>query len=134
MLMFRGSVFANLAVKAKAIQHQDWTAAWGVEGGEVFMTQLSVTEISRPSPEQVAYPDDLAPGMQDELTALADIESRFESVIARLDCRPGAALRRQRLEAWRAKQREPHVLRLAQLHQRMMAVTLHRRGRVLWRG
>jgi hypothetical protein len=25
-------------------------------------------------------------------------------------------------------------LRLAQLHQRMMAVTLHRQGRVLWRG
>ena len=28
----------------------------------------------------------------------------------------------------------PAVLRLAQLHQRMMAVTLHRQGRVLWRG
>ena len=97
------------------------------------MTALSVADTAHPGPA-LGYPDDLGPGMQDELTALADIESRFEGIVARLDRRPGAELRRQRLEAWRAKRREPHVLRLAQLHQRMMAVTLHRQGRVLWRG
>lgn len=94
------------------------------------MTSLTVSESVRPRAEPVAYPDDLGPGMVDELTALADIESRFEGVVARLDRRPGANLRRERLEAWRAKRREPHVLRLAQLHQRMMAVTLHRQARV----
>jgi hypothetical protein len=98
------------------------------------VTALSVAETARIRPALATYPNDLGPGMQDELTALADIESRFEGALARLDRRPGAELRRQRLEAWRTKRREPHVLRLAQLHQRMMAVTLHRQGRVLWRG
>lgn len=98
------------------------------------MTTLSVVETTRPHRAPATYPDDLGPGMQDELIALADIESRFEKVVARLDRRPGAELRRQRLDAWRGKRREPHVLRLAQLHQRMMAITLHRQRRVLWRG
>lgn len=98
------------------------------------MTALSVAETGRRRPVAPIYPDDLGPGMHDELTALADIESRFEGILARLEGRPDAELRRRRLEAWRTKRREPHVLRLAQLHQRMMAVTLHRQGRVLWRG
>ena len=97
------------------------------------MTALNVAETARPRSVDPTYPDDLGPGMQDELTALADIESRFEGMVARIEGRPGAALLRRRLEAWRAKRREPHVLRLAQLHQRMMAMTLNRRGRVLWR-
>ena len=97
------------------------------------MTALSVVETASYPAGPAAYPDDLGPGMQDELTALADIESRFEGRVARIEGRPGAALLRRRLEAWRAKRREPHVLRLAQLHQRMMAMTLNRRGRVLWR-
>jgi hypothetical protein len=91
------------------------------------VTELSVAATARPRAERAAYSEDLAPGMQDELSALADIESRFEGVL-------GGDVRRQRLEAWRAKRRKPHVLRLAQLHQRMMAVTLHRQGRVPWRG
>lgn len=98
------------------------------------MTELSVAMTARPGAERTAYPEDLAPGLQDELSALADIDSRFEGVVERLEHRPGSDVRRQRLEAWRAKRRQPHVLRLAQLHQRMMAVTLHRQGRVPWRG
>ena len=98
------------------------------------MSALSVVETAPRPAGPAAYPDDLGPGMQAELTALADIETRFDGVVAHLDRRPGAEVRRQRLEAWRSKRREPHVLRLAQLHQRMMAVTLHRQGRVLWRG
>jgi hypothetical protein len=98
------------------------------------VTELSVAATARPRAERAAYSEDLAPGMQDELSALADIESRFEGVLERLERRPGGDVRRQRLEAWRAKRRKPHVLRLAQLHQRMMAVTLHRQGRVTWRG
>lgn len=98
------------------------------------MTALSVVETAPHPAGPGPYPDDLGPGMQDELTALADIETRFEGMLARLGRRTGAEARRRRLEAWRTKRREPHVLRLAQLHQRMMAVTLHRQGRVLWRG
>jgi hypothetical protein len=101
---------------------------------EVFMSALSVVETAPRPAGPVAYPDDLGPGMQAELAALADIETRFDGVGAHVGRRPGAEVRRQRLEAWRSKRREPHVLRLAQLHQRMMAVTLHRQGRALWRG
>jgi hypothetical protein len=101
---------------------------------EVFVTALSVVQTASHPAGPAAYPDDLAPGMQDELAALADIETRFEGVVAHLDRRPGTEVRRQRLEAWRMMRRQPHVLRLAQLHQRMMAVSLHREARVLRRG
>ena len=71
------------------------------------MSALSVVETAPRPPGPAAYPDDLGPGMQAELTALADIETRFEGVLAHLGRRPGAEVRRQRLEACAASAASP---------------------------
>ena len=52
------------------------------------MTALSVVETAPRSAGPATYPDDLGPGMQAELAALADIETRFDGVVAHLGRRP----------------------------------------------
>jgi hypothetical protein len=67
------------------------------------MTALSVVETAPRSAGPAAYPDDLGPGMQAELAALADIETRFDGVVAHLGRRPAASRR----TASRARARAP---------------------------
>ena len=63
------------------------------------------------------------PGMDAELAILAAIESRYSEELAKLERspkRPDDKERlRQQLEARRKMAREPHVLRLAALHEQM---------------
>jgi hypothetical protein len=79
----------------------------------------------------LGYPPELEPAIQEELTVLASIEMRYDDELARLECSASSTsvkdhLRRQ-LAFRRSSAREPHVLRLADLHQRMLQATL-------WRG
>jgi hypothetical protein len=79
----------------------------------------------------LGYPPDLEPAIQDELTVLASIEARYSDELARLEGSGSpssvkAHLRKQ-LELRRNSAREPHVLKLADLHHRMLQSTL-------WRG
>ena len=79
----------------------------------------------------LGYPPDLEPAIQDELAVLASIETRYSDELARLEQSgsPSSAKEhlRQQLAFRRNSAREPHVLRLADLHQRMLESTL-------WRG
>ena len=63
------------------------------------------------------------PGMDAELAILAAIESRYREELAKLERSPkppdDKERLRQQLEARRKMAREPHVLRLAALHEQM---------------
>ena len=76
------------------------------------------------------YPDDLEPALQDTLALLANIDAHYDAERERLDLWPGpdsvkARLAGQLADAHR-REREPHVKRLAELHQRIMSETLYR--------
>jgi hypothetical protein len=76
---------------------------------------------------------DLTPEMQSTLAALADVEDRFEADRECLAGWMGPEAVRQKLtahlDARHAREREPLVQRLAELHQRRMASTMVRRIR-----
>jgi hypothetical protein len=63
------------------------------------------------------------PGMDAELAILASIDSRYSEELAKLERSPRSPEAkerlRQQLEARRKMAREPHVLRLAALHEQM---------------
>src|SRR4051812_11395125 len=79
-----------------------------------------------------SYPEDLEPDLepaiQAELAALAEIERHHEVLCARLNGWTGPQAIRERLlrglEQDRREQRQPHVLRLGDLHQRMVSATM----------
>ena len=91
------------------------------------MPKLSIVESPLAEAAARLYPDDLGPGIQEELAAVADIENRYEVTLARESGRPVSDRVKnrvkQQIERWHWQKREPHVLRLAELHQRMIAVT-----------
>lgn len=74
---------------------------------------------------------DLGPVIQRELAALADIDARHAAATDVLDRWSGSpvlkARRARQLEERHRKDREPHVLRLAELHQQMMSATMFRK-------
>jgi hypothetical protein len=76
----------------------------------------------------LGYPPDLEPAIQDELAVLASIETRYSDELARLERSgsPASAKEhlRQQLAFRRNSAREPHVLRLADLHHQMLESTL----------
>ena len=75
------------------------------------------------------YPDDLEPALQDTLAILANIDAHYDAERERLELWPGPDSMKARLAAQLAQahrqEREPHVKRLAELHQRVMAETLY---------
>ena len=76
----------------------------------------------------LVYSDDLASAMQAELAALAAIDAEYAQRQHRLEtwAGPQAAKRRlaREVEACHRRDREPHVLRLGALHERVMALTM----------
>jgi len=95
------------------------------------MPGIVVTLLSYTTLRDTIYPPDLEPAIQDELTVLASLEARYSDELARLEGSGSPSsvkehLRKQ-LDLRRNSAREPHVLRLADLHQRMLQSTL-------WRG
>jgi hypothetical protein len=77
----------------------------------------------------LGYPPDLEPAaIQDELAVLASIDARYSGELVRLE-RSGSSASakehlRQQLAFRRNSAREPHVLRLADMHQQMLQSTL----------
>jgi hypothetical protein len=76
------------------------------------------------------YPDDIQPAVQDTLAVLANIDAHYLGERERLEHWRGPASLKARLaadleEAHRTE-REPHVKRLAELHQRLMNETFYR--------
>jgi hypothetical protein len=95
------------------------------------MSKLSAIESSPPS----TPPDLHAKGWDDaieaEMAVLSELERSYEQERARIRQTPGApgpqARLLEQLEQQHRNEREPHVLALADLHQRMMDATFSRR-------
>src|SRR3954463_5101664 len=89
------------------------------------MPKLTPIESLAPSSLPHSYPNDIEPAIQTELAALAKIERHYEVMCARLNGWTGPQTIRERilrgLEHDREEQRRPHVLRLGELHQRVMS-------------
>jgi hypothetical protein len=85
--------------------------------------------------EPVAYPADLEPAIRETLSILADIEMHYEEERGQLERWGGPEAVKSRLarhlEARHRQEREPYVQRLADLHQRMMSLTMFRDLRTL---
>ncbi len=81
------------------------------------------------------YPEDLEPALQDALALLANIDAHYDAERERLDHWLGPDSVKARLSAQLAEahrqEREPYVQRLAELHQRMMSLTMFRNLRTL---
>ena len=82
------------------------------------------------SPETPLYPDDLQDAIQDTLSKLADVNLIYELRRDLLDSLSVSAATGERLraelEALYRSERQPLVLRLTDLHSRMMRITLRR--------
>jgi len=74
------------------------------------------------------YPADLTAAIQAELAALAAIDADYAAKRHRLETWAGPQAAKERLtrevEACHRRDREPHVLRLGALHERVMALTM----------
>jgi hypothetical protein len=81
-------------------------------------------------PETPLYPADLDEAMQDTLASLADVDLIYELRRKMLDNWSGSKSQTERLraeaDAIYQGERQPLILRLADLHERMMDVTLFR--------
>jgi len=98
------------------------------------MSKFSSVASANPAVKAQTYPDDLEPLIQDELARLADVEARYEADLDRVLRRAKTSRVRDRavriLAERHRKDREPRVLRLAELHHRMMAMRMFRHRRV----
>ena len=85
---------------------------------------------SHTTPEARVYPGDLEDAMQQTLATLADVEHAYEKHRQMLDRWSGSAAQKARLSAELEKlyqrDRQPLVMRLADLHERIRRVPLFR--------
>jgi hypothetical protein len=90
----------------------------------------SASKTSRVAETAPVYPDDVEPAVQDALSVLANIDAHYEGERERLDHWSGPETVKERLSSALAeahqREREPHVKRLAELHQRWMSALLYR--------
>lgn len=79
---------------------------------------------------EATYPEDIEPELQATLSILAGIETRYEQERESLACWPGPDAIKARLahvlEERHRHNREPYVQRLAELHTRIMSLTMFR--------
>lgn len=98
------------------------------------MSKFSSVASVIPAIRAQTYPPGLGPLIQDQLARLADVEARYEADLGRVLRRAKTSRVRDRavriLAERHRKDREPRVLRLAELHQRMMAIRMFRHRRV----
>jgi hypothetical protein len=77
-----------------------------------------------------AYPEGLLEDLQDDLAALADVDAEFDRMLERLERWRGTEDEKvellRLLEERRELRRQPHVRRLATLHDQMLKITLYR--------
>ena len=92
----------------------------------------TMNELSRTpsSPQAPVYSADLQDAMQDTLSKLADVDLIYKLRRELLDSRSASEPKNERLraelDAVYQSERQPLVLRLADLHARMMRITLRR--------
>jgi hypothetical protein len=85
---------------------------------------------SRNTPEAAVYPTDLDDALQNTLAMLADVEHAYAKHRSMLDTWSGSAAQKARLRAeferLYQQDRQPLIMRLADLHERLRRVTLFR--------
>jgi len=90
----------------------------------------SMAKAQRLAETAPVYPDDIEPALQDALAVLANIDAHYDGERERLELWTGPDSMKDRLAAQLAEahrqEREPHVKRLAELHQRLMTETFYR--------
>jgi hypothetical protein len=90
----------------------------------------SLQRPQRPLDAAPVYSDDIEPALQDALTILANIDAHYDGERERLELWTGPDSVKERLAGQLAEahrqEREPHVKRLAELHQRIMNETFYR--------
>ena len=83
-----------------------------------------------PNRTNLGYPPELESAIEEELSVLGSIEARYTDELARLEQSDTSGSAKERLRqqlAWRRKSaREPHVLKLTELRQRLLAETIWR--------
>jgi hypothetical protein len=83
-----------------------------------------------PNRTNLGYPPELESAIEEELSVLGSIEARYTDELARLEqsdtSGSGKERLRQQLEWRRKSAREPHVLKLTELRQRLLAETIWR--------
>ena len=99
--------------------------------GEITVSKDAVAQSCHPEASPTAvYPDHLEPELQATLSALACIETQYEQERDDLECWSGPDAIKQRLtrelEERHRHDREPYVQRLAELHTRIMSLTMFR--------
>ena len=96
---------------------------------------VSGDRLPEPSAFALGHSDNFEPTIQDTLSALANIEARYQYERERLERRSGPdgmkARWQQELEERHRKERQPLVHHLAKLHQRTMTLTMFRQLRLL---
>jgi hypothetical protein len=122
--VFRENCAARVASCCGFARFQSWPEGTKPKG-ENAMSSSRVPERGRVT---AVYPDDFGPELQAELSALADIESRYEqargSVASRADSEFLKLKLTRELEKRHRQDRGPHVQRLAELHTRLVWLTL----------
>jgi hypothetical protein len=91
---------------------------------------LKVAKAQRLAETVPVYADDIEPALQDALAVLANIDAHYDGERERLELWTGPDSVKNRLagqlEEAHRQEREPHVKRLAELHQRLMNETFYR--------
>jgi hypothetical protein len=91
--------------------------------------------LPEPSALALSHSENFEPAIQDTLSALANIEVRYQYERKRLERRSGPegvkTRWQQELEERHRKEREPLVHHLAKLHQHTMTLTLFRQLRLI---
>ena len=92
------------------------------------MSDHSTSPMPDGVPDAPVYPADLALALQSELAALADIETDYATKRQRLETWAGLPKMKDRLlremESRHRRERQPHVLRLGELYERIVALTM----------
>ena len=96
---------------------------------------VSGDRLPEPSPLALGRSENCEPAIQDTLSALANIEARYQYEREQLECRSGPegvkTRCQQELEERHRKEREPLVHHLAKLHQHTMTLTMFRQLRLI---
>jgi hypothetical protein len=83
----------------------------------------------------LSHSENFEPTIQDTLSALANIEARYQYEREQLECRSGPegvkTRCQQELEERHRKEREPLVHHLAELHQHTMTLSMFRQLRLI---
>jgi hypothetical protein len=91
---------------------------------------LKVAKAQRLAETAPVYAEDIEPALQDALAVLANIDAHYDGERERLELWTGPDSVKNRLagqlEEAHRQEREPHVKRLAELHQRLMNETFYR--------